>query len=161
MSVYDIREIRKEDNKELATIIRSVLSEFAAPAEGTALQDPSLDQMFETYQGKKEIYFVAEAGGHLAGGCGVKELEGDRTGVCELQKMYLLSSARGRGIGKGLLEHCLAFAREAGYRGCYLETLPGMDRAYALYRKAGFVPVARRMGTTGHFSCDIWLYREL
>lgn len=155
-----IRKIELKDNPALSVLIRSVLGEFAAPAEGTALQDPSLDHMYETYERERGVYFVVETDGRICGGCGVLPLEGGPGNVCELQKMYLLKDCRGRGYGKQLLEACLSFARENGFSACYLETLPGMDAARIMYDKAGFRQVNTRMGNTGHFSCDIWLLKE-
>ena len=44
----------------------------------------------------------------------------------------------GRVQGERLLRQCLTFARGAGYRTCYLETLAGMEQAQKLYRRLGF-----------------------
>jgi len=156
-----IRKINKEDNKELAGIIRDVLTEFDAPSEGTALEDVSIDRMSDFYGNDRSAYFVALQDGKLIGGCGIKQLEGADSGICELQKMYLKKESRGLGAGKKLLDTCLEFARSSAYRACYLETLPGMEAAYTMYSHAGFFPLTGRLGNTGHFSCDIWLYKDL
>jgi putative acetyltransferase len=56
--------------------------------------------------------------------------------------MHTAEGARRRGIGRALLAHLIAVARERGYRRLSLET--GAQPAYAaareLYANAGFTP---------------------
>ena len=61
-------------------------------------------------------------------------------GVAELRKMYLLKSARGKGLGKMLLERVLCRARELGFRRIELETSSKLVEAIGLYKAYGFVP---------------------
>ncbi len=60
---------------------------------------------------------------------------------CFLRKMYLHPSRRGQGLGKSLLEHALARARELGFRRVQLETASVLVEAIALYRAFGFAPI--------------------
>ena len=46
MTTPVIREIRKEDNAAVATLIRKVLVELGVPKVGTAYEDTALDKMF-------------------------------------------------------------------------------------------------------------------
>ncbi len=55
-----IRPILFSDNKQVATVIRSVLIEHNVPKVGTAYADVSLDTMFETYNKPGSSYFVVE-----------------------------------------------------------------------------------------------------
>jgi ribosomal protein S18 acetylase RimI-like enzyme len=48
-------------------------------------------------------------------------------------------AAQGRGVGRALVEACVARARAAGRRRLVLLTLPTMTSAHALYRSMGFV----------------------
>ena len=61
----------------------------------------------------------------------------------ELRKMYLLRAARGRGLGRLLLNQLIADARRLGYRRVVLETASVLAEAIALYRSAGFSPAPR------------------
>jgi putative acetyltransferase len=60
----------------------------------------------------------------------------------ELKTMHTAEAARGRGIGRAMLDHLLAEARRRGYRRVSLETgtMEAFAPARALYEGAGFVP---------------------
>ena len=156
-----IREIKPEDNSKIATAIRSVLIEFGVPKVGTAYADKILDTLFEAYKIEKAIYFVVEKNGEIFGGAGIKQLDNYSGNVCELQKMYFLPEARGIGLGNKMMDICLKKAKEFGYEHCYLETLPYMQDARKLYRKVGFKDLDAPMGDTGHYSCNLWMLKDL
>lgn len=156
-----IRNIESSDNEIIARVIRETLTEFGGNRQGTAYYDYDTDHMFEAYQAERDIYFVALVDGRPLGGSGIKQLAGGGDDFCELQKLYLNSSARGLGIGKQLVEKCLEFARKAGYKKCYLETFPNMHAAISLYKKKGFYLLEAPVGDTGHGGCDVWIMKEL
>lgn len=58
--------------------------------------------------------------------------------TCELRKMYLHKSLRGKGIGKFLLEYSIKKAKEMGFKKITLETASVLKEAIALYEKYGF-----------------------
>jgi putative acetyltransferase len=97
----------------------------------------------------------------VSGGGGIAPLDGGAREVCELRKMYFLPELRGLGVGRRVLDRCLATARELGYRQCYLETLTGMDAAKRLYERTGFRRLDAPCGATGHFGCDAWYALDL
>ncbi len=156
-----VRKIQREDNAAIASVIRNVLIEHNVPLVGTALSDPQVDLMFETYDKSGACYFVVEDDGKIVGGCGIDHLEGADETVCELQKMYFLKSARGKGLGKIIIENCLAFAKENNYKNCYLETMEYMKAAQKLYAKSGFEYIENRMGSTGHSSCPVFMLKKI
>jgi putative acetyltransferase len=53
--------------------------------------------------------------------------------------MYLSPAARGRGLGRRLLEGAIAWTRASGGRRMVLDTTHAMKQAIALYEKNGFV----------------------
>ena len=73
-----IREIQKEDNAQIAAVIRWVLLEFGVPKVGTAYADASLDCMTETYSKDKTVYFVIDDNGTIIGGAGISLLDNYR-----------------------------------------------------------------------------------
>lgn len=160
MNSFKIREIQLKDNQEVATVIRKVLVEMGVPKIGTAYEDKSLDDMHAHYEQPGMAYFIVEEDGKLIGGSGIGPLTGEE-GICELQKMYFLPEARGRGIGAEMMTKCLDFARTAGYKQCYLETLPYMEHARKLYARSGFRSLDRALGDTGHYNCTMWMIRDL
>jgi len=156
-----IREIRKEDNQQVARVIRQVLEDLGVPKVGTAYEDPSLDNMYEHYDKPKATYFVIEENGSILGCAGVAQLDNYKGNVCELQKMYFLQEARGKGVGHKMINVCLDKAKEYGFDACYLETMPYMYAAQKLYKKMGFEYIDARMGDTGHYSCPVFMLKTL
>lgn len=130
-----IRPIQLHDNEQIAHVIRQVFINDGYPKTGTAFADPQLNYMFEAYDKPKAVYFVVEVEGKIVGGAGVSQLDNTDENICELQKMYFLPEARGKGIGFEMIEKCLQKATEFGYEKCYLETLPEMLNAQKLYKK--------------------------
>ena len=117
--------------------------------------------MFETYQKEKSAYLVVEHKKQIVGGVGFALLDGLDGSICELQKMYFLPIARGKGLGSKLIKSCLNEAKKQGFKQCYLETMPYMDAARALYKKNGFINLDKPMGNTGHYSCNVWMLKNL
>lgn len=82
---------------------------------------------------------LARLHGEPAGVVALKPVDDE---VAEVKRLYVRPSARGHGIGRGLLECLLAHAREQGYRTVRLETMRFMAEARALYDALGFVKVS-------------------
>lgn len=158
---FIIREIESKDNAELANVIRNVIVEMGAPKTGTAYEDKTTDIMFETYQKEKTKYFVLEHNNVVVGGGGISQLDNCDGNICELQKMYFLPIARGKGLGSKLISVCLEKAKELGFEKCYLETLPYMKAAVKLYEKNGFTNLEKPLGNTNHYSCNVWMIKKI
>lgn len=158
---YTIREIHPNDNQQIASAIRAILIEFGVPKIGTAYEDKALDMMFETYDKSKSSYFVITNNKTILGGAGIMQLENCKENICELQKMYFSPEARGKGLGSKMMQLCLKKAQEFGYKKCYLETLPYMEGARKLYKKVGFISLDAPLGDTGHYSCNMWMLKDL
>jgi GNAT superfamily N-acetyltransferase len=78
--------------------------------------------------------------------------------TCELVKMFVHSSQRGKGLGQFLLDRAMEQAKLMGFTVMELETASVLKEAIGLYRKAGFEqtesgPHAKR--------CDITMVRTL
>lgn len=156
-----IREIEPGDNPQIAVIIRESLKEFGANKPGTVFFDDTTDQLYELFQQKASIYYVAERNNLILGGAGIFPSPGLPSGVCELVKMYLNKQARGVGLGKKLISICLDFAASQGYKTVYLETMPELKKAVTIYEKFGFEYLPAPLGDTGHYGCDVWMKKDL
>lgn len=156
-----IREIKQGDNKAVESIIKQVLLEFELPTVGTAYEDEETHNMYASYGGEKEVYFVLEDNGNVVGGGGIKKLANIDENICELQKMYFLPEARGKGFGKLMFNMCIAAATEFGYDKCYLESASVMETAIKIYEKNGFEQLEGPIGGTGHYSCGVWMLKNL
>ncbi|MDG3084745.1 GNAT family N-acetyltransferase [Vibrio hannami] len=156
-----IRPIERSDNAAVASVIREVSAEYGLTADkGYSVSDPTLDSLYEVYNQPDSRYWVIEFSGKVVGGAGIAPLAGE-DGVCELQKMYFLPEARGKGIASKLAELCFEFARGSGFTQCYLETTNELTEAIMLYRKLGFQLVSKPMGNTGHTDCEIRMLKQL
>lgn len=156
-----IREIMPNDNAQIEQVIRACFHEFKIPLEGTAYADNETPRMYESYQNNNDVYFVIEAHGVVLGGGGVKPLKDFEDNICEIQKMYFSPQVRGKGIGKKLFEKCMQAAKKMTYKRCYLESAPQLKAAIHIYESYGFKHLDSALGNTGHYSCGVWMIKDL
>jgi putative acetyltransferase len=92
-----------------------------------ALLDPSV------------TFFSFRVDGALLGVAALKRLDARHA---EIKSMHTVEAARGQGVGRAIVDHLIAVARERGYRTMSLETGAGTAFAPArsLYASAGFTP---------------------
>jgi GNAT superfamily N-acetyltransferase len=74
----------------------------------------------------------------IVGCVALREL--DQPGACEMKRMYIEPHARGGGNGRRLAEAIIAEARHLGHLEMFLDTLPKLTTAIALYGSLGFRP---------------------
>ncbi len=160
-SNYTIRLIQKQDNTQVARVIREVMTEFGAVGDGYSIDDPEVDDMYGSYRNKRSCYYVITLDNQVVGCGGIAPLKGGGKLTCELQKMFFLPATRGIGLGRRLLVLLMDEARKRGYKKCYLETLDRMWGANELYRKNGFELLEKPLGKTGHCRCDRWYLLNL
>ena len=158
---YRIRPILPEDDAHLAEIIRQNLEKKHLNIPGTAYFDPELAHLSRFYAAlpEKRAYFVAKCGGEVLGGAGYAECSAFED-CAELQKLYLSDSAKGKGLGRRLMETVENRARQAGYRRLYLETHSSLDAAIGLYEKRGYRSIDRPPSVQ-HGTMDRFYLKEL
>lgn len=161
MSVI-IREIEVEDNEILAKIIRQSFHDFHVKnTAGTVYSDPTTDDLYSLFQTEKSALFVAEEDGFILGCCGLFPTNNLPDDTTELSKFYLSKKARGKGIGKLLLEKCIEKAKNLGYKNVYLESIPEFSKAVSIYEKQGFQYLEKSLGNSGHCGCNLWMIKNL
>jgi putative acetyltransferase len=83
---------------------------------------------------------LAEYDGQMAGCVALHKWE---DGICEMKRLYLRPSFRGKGLGRVIAEKIIAEARGIGYQRMRLDTIgPLMKDAVEMYRKLGFREIA-------------------
>ena len=83
---------------------------------------------------------LARHNDELAGCVALRQLN-ERT--CEMKRLFVRETFRGKGIGRLLIETIIRNAKEIGYERISLDTLPPrMNDAIALYRSIGFKEIA-------------------
>ncbi len=156
-----VRTIKKEDDPIIEKIIKSVLVEHGMNKPGTIYYDNTLTRMTESHAMPGSIYYVGMENGNMIGGAGIYPTDGLPPDTCELVKMYILPGARGKGFGKVLVNKCIEFAKEQGYKKVYLETMEELKNAVNMYERSGFSLLPGPLGNTGHFACTIRMIKEI
>jgi putative acetyltransferase len=152
--------LTENNDARVCEIIRKVGAEFGAIGDGFGPSDTEVAQMSRHYQPTdRAIYYIAILDGKIVGCGGIAQFAEHRN-ICELRKLFLLSEARGQGVGRALCHQALIAAEQFGYQHCYLDTLSNMTAAIALYTSLGFEQLSSPYPGTIHNGCDVWMLKS-
>lgn len=156
-----IREIEDKDNETLERIVKDSLESFDLNIPGTAYFDPELDKLSQFYkqQNHAKYWVVVNEADEVVGGVGIAPFD-HNTGICELQKLYIIPEAQGQGLSRQLMNKALDFAKKH-YTYCYLETLEKLQTANRLYDKLGFQKLEEPIEGSEHNAMDTWYIKKL
>ena len=126
-----VRALFMRVNRELAPA--PLKDAFEAYIERSLAEE--VDRIAAYYGARNGAFWVAEEGGAIVGMVGLEQVD---AATVELRRMYVDPDARRRAVGRRLLEHAEAVARERGYRTMVLSTSELQQAALTLYRNAGY-----------------------
>jgi putative acetyltransferase len=118
-------DVRALLERHMTEMLASTPPEHAFALDVDGLLDPAIS------------FFSFRAGGELLGVGAIKRLDPEHA---EIKSMHTAATARGRGVGRAMLDHLLGVARSEGVRRVSLETgtMAEFAAARALYESAGF-----------------------
>lgn len=136
---FSIRLAVNADEPGIRRVLNTVRAEYDVEHHEEA-KDADLADIEHNYLAVGGCFeVVTDAAGHIVGCAGLRRLTNRRAELC---KMYIEKPARGRGLGRQLLEDMLAAARRSGFAEVWLETNSILFEAISLYTRYGFRPVA-------------------
>jgi GNAT superfamily N-acetyltransferase len=97
--------------------------------------DHELSQFASMYGLPQGLFLLAWQEGQLAGGVGLRRLDGN---ICEMKRLFVYEAFRNRGIASRLCEVLIQEALKLGYKSMRLDTLGHMKAALKLYETLGF-----------------------
>ena len=127
------------DEEPAATLVGAMRAEMAALYEGLKLDGAHMPKAGPAELRPPGGLFIVGYEDAVAVCCGgIKRLP---DGACEIKRMYVIESARGRGVARELLEELERRARQLGYGVVRLDTGPRQPRAQRMYERAGYLPI--------------------
>lgn len=132
---FTLRPPKADEGPLLHALITEVLAGYNLPYTQEE-DDVDFDDLQVAYSDPRACFLVAEdENGKILGCGGLQRYSSTRA---ELKKLYLHPNARGKGLGKRILQCLIDFARASGYRLVTLETSSKLSEALKLYERFGF-----------------------
>ncbi len=100
-------------------------------------------EFYEGYDAQADRVWVCEHNGRIVGFLLVMH----RDDAAQLRYFLIEPEYRGIGLGAKLIDMCMEFLRERGYKRCYLWTTDELPAAAHLYKRAGFKLTAEKDST--------------
>jgi len=133
-----IRNWEIGDRTRAASVISYVLSEYGLGWEPKGA-DKDVLQVEEFYLKTGGEFWVIEHQNQLVGTGAYYPIKRGKKAV-EIRKMYLLSSVRGLGLGKYLLQQLETAIASRGFQQIWIETASALVEAVKLYESNGYQP---------------------
>lgn len=156
---FSLRPMTPEDNATLLAVVQQCVLEFGY-THSPYITHPEEGDLYGDMSGERSrMYVLLDADDSIIGGGGFAPVTGAED-YCEIQKVYFLPKARGHGWGKRLVQRLMQEAADSGFSHYYIESVPEMTGAIALYESLGFTP-CQRHSTDGHSVCTVYMQRPV
>jgi L-amino acid N-acyltransferase YncA len=145
-----VRAVFPDDLKDVLDLYREYVSSTLVDLSYQD-NDQEFSQLPEKYGSEESKIFLLKRDGKPVGCAAFRKLD---EAVCEMKRVYIRQSARGRNQGAKLVDRVLQEAVISGYRKICLDVLPEFKTALKLYRSYGFVehpPVTNNPVPGTHF----------
>ncbi len=98
--------------------------------------EKELQTLHEVYFPPKGCIILAKEDKQVMGCIALKPIG---EGICEMKRLYVRPEARGKHLGRQLVEKLIDFAKKAGYKTMKLDTISSLKEAIKLYQSKGFI----------------------
>ena len=129
---FSYRQGKKEDAGSIIELVHTVLIEYGLIPEPNGV-DKDLADVETSYN--NGYFGVIKENEKIVATYGLFHLDDH---AVEIRKMYAAIGARGKGLGKWMVNHLIQIARHNGYKIIELETASALKEAIRLYEKMGF-----------------------
>lgn len=160
--MFSLRRATGADAPAIQDLIRSVYEEYGFTWDPEGYHSDLYADFEWQYQEPHGAYWVAEEEGALIGGGGIIREDGPggepgtlvlndegllvaASADCELVRLYLLPSARGKGVGRALAAEIVRWGRDRGCRWMAIWSDKELTLAHPFYRAMGAVPLGERV----------------
>ena len=104
-----------------------------------------LSTFLQRFDEKRDGIWLAEKNGRIEGAIVIDGIHAENEGA-HLRWFIASDALRGKGIGRKLMDHAMAFCSRRGYKRIFLWTFEGLGPARHLYETAGFRLVKQQRG---------------
>jgi len=157
---YAIREANAGGDLAIAASLfreYAMSLDFSLDYQGFEQELANLPGKYGPPRGCVLIAWFSREGSLEAVGCAALRSLDART--CEMKRMFVRPSHRGKGIGRLLAEFLIERARSLGYNSMRLDSSKDFIAAVGLYKSLGFQPIERY--NNDPLPCTVFLELEL
>ncbi|WP_233828974.1 GNAT family N-acetyltransferase [Paraburkholderia sp. ZP32-5] len=126
------------DTRKLVAVIREYVAwlDLDLSYRGFEAEMDAFEQVYTLPSG---MFFVADAGGELAGCAGLLRHDAQ---TAEVKRLFVRDAFRGMSLGETLMTSVIRKAKSLGFTTLVLDSVPQTAFARRLYQRLGFVEIA-------------------
>jgi len=134
--------VRKATSAEEYLAARKLIEDYAIFLDvDLCFQDfnRELETLATMYGPPNGCQYLVFYDGQLAGGVGLRRFDKE---TCEMKRLYVYPSFKGKGLGTLLVDSVIAEAKRLNYKKMVLDTIPKLETALQMYFRRGFYEVS-------------------